>query len=59
MKEVKGILVKKEVKYSGGLDGGLSGGLVLQDTFLDKINDNKFWLIHHFVPSHDLEPHID
>lgn len=55
MKEIKGILVKKEVKYSGGLDGGL----VLQDTFLDKINDNKFWLIHHFVPSHDLEPHID
>lgn len=29
------------------------------DIFFDEINNNKFWLLNHFVPSHDLEPLIN
>lgn len=37
----------------------LSGGAHLNGPFLKEINQNKFWLVHHFVSSHDLEPMID
>lgn len=37
----------------------MTGGKKLHGSFLKEINDNKFWLTHHFVGSHDLEPMID
>ena len=45
--------------FVGGVDPSHVAMTKGQSNFIQKINDNKFWLVHHFVPSHDVPPKIN